>query len=428
MQSNKIPNIPFQEIREQYRYDLYEDFLPFMERHVIDHEVGGFMCHTYLDGTRVSDRKLSWQQGRGIWVYSFLFRHLTHDPRHLAIAAKAVEFVMKTPTPKRGPWPDLISRTGEVLRTDAAIYNPLFLAEGLSEFAVASGNQQYWDVAKQILSDCLEVYESEDYPVDAAGYFDIGAQFNPWGDAPTKPATAQPFKGARPQGVPMCLLRLATQMLNYKPDTYVESVASRAIEDVLQKRWNPGFHLNVEFLNHDYSLPQNEYARFVYPGHTCEVMWMVMDEARRRCDEAMFDRAAERFRRHVDVAWDDVYGGYFMGARDIEANDWQLDKALWAQQEVAIGCMLLLEHRRDPWACEVYLRTHEYLKEKFALRQRRLPLYMFATDRKATFESSHYPLIENYHHPRYLALGLLACDRMIAAANAPDQGPHFTTH
>jgi len=54
-----------------------------------------------------------------------------------------------------------------------------------------------------------------------------------------------------------------------------------------------------------------------------------------------------------------------------------------------------------------------------ARRRRGLPLFMFATDRKATFESSHYPLIENYHHPRYLALNRLACHRMAATANTP---------
>jgi hypothetical protein len=32
------------QLRRQYEYDLYEDFLPFMEKFVIDHEHGGFMC------------------------------------------------------------------------------------------------------------------------------------------------------------------------------------------------------------------------------------------------------------------------------------------------------------------------------------------------------------------------------------------------
>ncbi len=413
MRESKIGSISLQELIHNFRYDLYEDFLPFMDRYVVDHETGGFMTNVQADGTRVSARKLIWQQGRGIWVYSFLFRNLSHDPKHLAIAAKGVDFVLSVCPLDASNWPDMVCRTGEVLTRDEGmgIYDKLFVAEGLAEFSQASGNQHYWDAAKSLLLNSVSEHERDDFPVDTSSYFDIKAQFNPW-EPPQCPVSPAPFAGGRSQGAAMCMLRLATQMLRSRPDPDLELIAANAIKTAVEKHWNSAFNLNVELLNHDYSLPNNEYRRLVYPAHTIEVMWMVMDEALRRMDEGLFNLAAERFRRHAEVAWDDVYEGYFMGARDVDANLWQLDKALWAQQEVLVGCLMLVEHGNDFWAHSTYDRTYQYLQEKFALRRRGLPMYMFASDRKASFEESHYAIVENYHHPRWLMLNLLAFERM----------------
>src|SRR5262245_2240860 len=36
------PQLPLKQLRDQYRRDLFTDFLPFMEKYVIDPEFGGF--------------------------------------------------------------------------------------------------------------------------------------------------------------------------------------------------------------------------------------------------------------------------------------------------------------------------------------------------------------------------------------------------
>ena len=176
---------------------------------------------------------------------------------------------------------------------------------------------------------------------------------------------AAPFPGARVQGAAMVLLRLATQMLRYGPDRSLEDLADFALDALMERHYNPAFDLNNEFLNHDYTLPQNDYAQFVYTGHTIEAMWMVMDEALRRKDPILFDLAAARFRRHLEVAWDDVYGGLFRGVRHVDRNDWLLDKVLWEQEEALIGCLMLIEHRGDRW-------EHETFRASVPLRARSL--------------------------------------------------------
>src|SRR5688500_20329218 len=70
--SKTTVRLPLRALHDQYRSDLFTDFLPFMEKYVIDTEFGGFLCNTDPLGKRLDNNKLSWFEGRGTWVDSFL--------------------------------------------------------------------------------------------------------------------------------------------------------------------------------------------------------------------------------------------------------------------------------------------------------------------------------------------------------------------
>ena len=65
-------------LRDHYKQYLFEEYLPFWDRHGIDHQLGGFMCALDHDGTLLDDSKNMWYQGRGLWTYSYLYRHFLH--------------------------------------------------------------------------------------------------------------------------------------------------------------------------------------------------------------------------------------------------------------------------------------------------------------------------------------------------------------
>src|SRR5688500_3613383 len=92
----KAEQIALTELREIYRRDLFDDFLPFMDKYVIDHELGGFMCNADHTGARVNGNKLSWFEGRGSWVYAFLYNNLTREQKYLDVARTSLEFVLKS--------------------------------------------------------------------------------------------------------------------------------------------------------------------------------------------------------------------------------------------------------------------------------------------------------------------------------------------
>lgn len=396
----KIGELPLAELRDFYRAELFEQFVPFLDRHIVDHEFGGFLCHADRDGRILSTEKVTWYLGRGIWVYSFLYSNFQKRPEFLEIARKTVDFVMRTrPETPGTTWPDRMTREGAPLTPPAQeVYGDLFIAEGLVAYSGATGEKRWWNLAREIMLASVRAYDSPSYAPEIGRTY-LGP------DAPLLP-------GARVLGVWMVLLRLSSQMLEVEEDAGIQAIGDRALDAILGRHIHPGSQLIHELLAHDFSRPAPPYDQLVYIGHAIETMWMVMFEAVRQKDAALWEKAAALFRRHVEVAWDDVYGGAFRNLRDVERNLWDVDKVLWEQLEVLIGCLHLVEHRADPWAAGMFERMFAYVRDHFRLERHGLPLYLFTADRQATF-TRQSDRIENYHLPRYLMLSLLAIERML---------------
>jgi N-acylglucosamine 2-epimerase len=399
-----LAGVPLRTLRGWYRRELFDAYLPFEDLHVADHELGGFMCEVDPHGTRVSSMKNAWMDGRGLWVHAFLYNRFGRDPRHLEIARKTAELLLAVgPSGPDGLWPRAYTREGRPTRfADGEIYGDLFVAEGLDEYAAATGEEKHGRMARDLLFKCVDLYDRPDYR-PGIGQTYLGPE-------------ARPLPGARILGVWMVLLRVATQMLARKPDAQVEQVAERAVRAMLDHHLHPAFNLLNELLHHDLTRPDNEYAQLVYTGHAIEVLWMVLDEARRRKDTALFGRASALFRRHLAVARDEVYGGVFRNLQHVDRHSWLVDKVLWLQEEALIGLMIVVEEAGEAWAAEEFGRLYEYVTATFALRARGVdsPVWIYAADRTVSLESfRRMPArLENYHHPRSLMLNLLAIERM----------------
>ena len=393
---NKLAGLTLEELREQHRYYLFDDYLPFLEKYVIDHKYGGFMCNTDRDGTNITQKKTTWYEGRGIWVFSFLYNKIAREQRYLEIARKSVQFILKNEPKGDTLFPEEYTRQGRpVGGPSKGIYGDLFVANGLAGYSKAIGDDSYWHKAKEIVLKCLRIYDSPDYAFHA----DYGPQ-------------VPPFKGERVLGHWMIILRLITQMLEFKSDPELEKVADRCVDALMNKHYNPEFKLMNEVLNHDMTMPAGGFSQFVATGHAIESLWMVMAEALRRKDQSLFELAMERFKFHLKVAWDDVYGGIFHYLNHVDNYTWQTTKALWAQEEVLIGLMLIIEQTGAQWAKDWYARMWNYVTEKFPLEQYGFPIWILYADRKVTFER-HYDRVGNFHHPRHLMVNLLRLGRMI---------------
>ena len=398
----KLARKTLEEIREQYRYDLFDEYIPFHDKYVVDHEYGGFTLTTGWNGPTLSFNKRTWYEGRGTWTYSFLYNKVDKNPKHLEAARRSVEFVMKHKPEGDDLWPSAFSREGEVTGDpDKRTYGDLFVANGFSEYSKAAGDDSYWELAKETMLKCLRI-------MDRPGYYPEAAQGYLGPEAPLLPG------GARVQGNWFVLLRLATQMLEFRSDSEVKGVAARCVDAIMNYHYNPDFDLNNEVLNHDLSRPDNDVAQLVYTGHAIETLWMVLYEAVRLKDRALFELTAKRFKRHLEVAWDDVYGGLFRNLRHVDNNVWDVDKAGWVQMEGLIGLICIIEHTGAQWAKDFFGRLYPWVMAKYPLKQYGLPLWIDYADRWVTFNKGEGGRrAENFHHPRHLMLNLTAFDRMI---------------
>lgn len=401
-----LGGVPLDALHESWRHELFAEALPFLRDRVVDDEYGGFICVLNPDGTHADTAKDTAFQGRGIWVYSYLYTHFGRRPEHLAVARRAVDLVLKAlPAGDDARWPARLSRDGRPIAPPAqTIAADVAIAEGLAAFAVATGEDRYRELATRILLRSQRAYDRPDYAPDVVTVYH--------GPAP------MPFPGARSQGAAMILIGAGSPMLADGADPLVAAMVRDAVEAVMTRHYDPGYRLNTELLNHDYSRPANRLARFVYTGHCLEVLGIVLQHAARTGDRRLFETASARLQRHAEVAWDDVYGGYFRSLNDVEANEWVLNKLLWVQEEVLTALLLVIEHTGAAWARDRFDRTLAYVQSTFYVSRWGTRFWISGGDRQVTREPN-LARVEHYHHPRRLMLGILSLERMLASRGGP---------
>ena len=394
---NTLAGRSLNDLLREYDAYLHEDFLPFIDQHVFDHEHGGFKCNTDQSGINITTNKRTWYDGRGIWVYSFLYNHIEKNPKYLEFAKKTIDLVLKAKDPDEVFWPWAYDYKGKDLKEfPPDIYGNLFVAEGFVEYSIAAEDATYWQKAKDILLDCVAEY-------DRIGYTYL-LEYSPQGSNFTN--------AERVLGHWMIILRLTTSLLRIQPDKEIDIINNRCIDALVNQHFNSKLKLMNEVLTKDFAQVSDEMEQFVYIGHAIESLWMVMDEAIRRNDRDLFDLATERFKFHVEVAWDDVYGGVFHCLDHVDNNKWLLDKVLWAQEEVLVGLMMLIEHNNDPWAIRWFDKMYNYVLENFNQKKEGFVLWKIGGDRTLV-SGIQRDRIENYHHPRHLMLNSLAIRNII---------------
>ncbi len=395
---NKISELNLKKLRDTYIEALLGKFIPNMDKYVVDHELGGFMCSIDIRSRKlISTTKRAWFEGRGIWMFSFLYNTIEKKPRYLEIATQSKNFILKL-LPKDGSY-YISSFTKEgvpIGNVEGDIYGNLFVAEGLAEYSKALGDKRYFDQAKDIILKAVERYDRPDFTYAYK--------------AETRLA------GPRILGHWMILLSLSTQMLRQYPDTEIRALADRCVDAIMNHHLNPEFKLLNEALAHDMSLLTDPVAsQYGDIGHGCETLAFVMNYAVLIKDAKLFKRASAEFKRHVDIAWDDIYGGHFHVLENVSTNTWTLNKVRWLQEEILIGALILIEHTGDEWALNCFAKTEAYIREKYVRSE-----YAFVVDSGDRKMEKHTSVrAEHYHYPRQLMVSILAIDRILKRGEKP---------
>jgi N-acylglucosamine 2-epimerase len=406
--ARKLAGLSLADLRKKYSDEMFEVALPFWSKHGIDHENGGVMHRLDYDGTLVASDKLSWFQGRAIWIYSFLYNHFGKKPEWLAVARKTKDFLLKHAPQPDGWWAEEFSREGKITRPFAGdVYGMYFAAEGLQEYAWAAKDDQARALAFELMNKLWSRIHSPDFRC---------------------PDTAQP--GQRTQGLWMVNLNTARQMVARWPDAGMQAILDESIHNVIERHFNPEIGLNNEVLNFDFSRPADHFTKCLL-GHSVETLWMIAEEAHRRGDRKLWDTCTERIRRHLDVGWDHVFGGFSewvnvdqggykwpdfvpVGTKLVfhSVGEFFYVKPLWALNEILLAALNIYEQTGAEWAAHYFDMAQRVIDEKYSMRKRGLAGYMLFTDRRMQ-ATEHTARQDNYHPPRQWMLSMLTLDRML---------------
>jgi len=408
---DSIAGMTLEQLRDDYKDRVFNQYLPFWDKGGIDYERGGFMCELNDDGSVFNDEKYLWYQGRGLWVYSFLFNNFGRDKRYLEIAQKTRDFILTHMYLGDGKWRESVNRSGIPVKSTVAqgpakaIYGALFVAAGLTELYRAERNENDLNLAKTTLWSSIREYESPDYE----GIIIEGLN----------------QKGLRMQGHSFMIVWILTNLLSIHSDPQLEELQTEHVNHLINDFWNSKYNIVNETLYHDYyRIP--DYDSSMQIGHSIESLWMVIDESLRKNDRALFEKCKNRIRHIIEMGWDYVFEGLcsetfhvFGSEKNCPGPDYDL-KVMWAHAELLIATMKILELTGEVWAKEWYERTREFCLKNLANTTNgvwREAVNRFGENKKRPIISVYSK--DNFHPIRYLMLNLLSIERMIQNNNIP---------
>ncbi len=385
------------------RAQLFDCYLPFWERGGYDQEHGGFMCYLFEDGSVENDRKDIWFQGRGIWVYSFLYNEFGQDPKWLERAQKTRDFMVTFMHRGDGNWLDTVNRIGEPvdgIEIDRSnnIYGALFAAVGLIQFAKATGSSEDLELAKLSLRKAVERYEDPNY----RGVVIPGVDST----------------GLRAQGHSFMMVWAIPQLLEIETDPWFEALVREHLDVLANKFWNDDYGISNEILFHDYSRIPSQAVQ-MNPGHSIEAQWMCMEEARREGEVDLSRMFKDRMRRLIEMNWDYTFEGvcdtgYRVFASTEQAAGPVLDiKTMWAQTEVSIGCLMAFEQSGELWFRDWFDRSWGFLQGTMTTD---FGVWRQAVDRLGRDKQRQGISIyrrDNFHQSRCLMYLVKALERLI---------------
>ena len=119
------------------------------------------------------------------------------------------------------------------------------LAEGLHEYAAASGDDHSREASYALLKKLFRDFNSPDFRYRGADFPYL------WGSQ----------RAIRPQGLWFLNLTIATQMLVRGNDPEIAAIADHSLDAIMNRHYNPEIGLNTEMLYYDFTRPERGGAK-----------------------------------------------------------------------------------------------------------------------------------------------------------------------
>lgn len=325
-----------------YRDELLERTIPFWMQHAIDGERGGILTCIGDDGQIISTDKYMWSQLRAIWTFSALYNRIEPRPEWLDVANRIFDFAAKHGRDEEGRWVFAVDREGRVLEGATSIYADGFAIYGLTELARATGDQKAIDLA-------LATYENVQKRLARPGSY------------ATAPYDIPP--GAKAHAVAM-IFALAFHELGLLLEDDAILAAGRVLaNDVMTAFLSPEQRLLYEYVTLDNQLMDTPQGRAIVPGHAIESMWFMIHIYQHWGDENRIRQAIDAIHWHIELGWDEEYGGILLARDAAGGKPWWLfadSKLWWPHTEALYALLLAYQLSGEDWALNWFEKVHNY--------------------------------------------------------------------
>ena len=338
----------FKQLEKQYRDELLQNVIPFWLEKSQDKEYGGYFTCLDRQGNVFDTDKFIWLQGRGVWLFAMLYNRVEKRQEWLDCAIQGAEFLKKYGHDGNLNWYFSLDRQGNPLVEPYNIFSYTFATMAFGQLSIATGNQEYADIAKRTFDIILS------------------KQDNPKG----KWSKAYPgTRSLKNFALPMILCNLALEIEPLLDEAFIEKTMDTCIHEVMDVFLRPELGgIVVENVNADGSLSDTFEGRQLTPGHAIEAMWFIMDLGKRLNRPELIEKAVQTTLKMIDYGWDKQYGGiyYFMDRKGCPPQQLEWDQKLWwVHIETLISLIKGYQLTGNKECLQWFEKVHHYTWEHF---------------------------------------------------------------
>lgn len=301
----------FKKLEKQYRDELLDNVIPFWLENSQDKEYGGYFSCLDQKGNVFDTDKFIWMQGREVWLFSMLYNKVEKRQEWLDCAIQGGEFLKKYGHDGKYNWYFSLDQKGNPLVEPYNIFSYTFATMAFGQLSLATGNQEYADIAKKTFDIILSKVN------------------NPKGKwNKTCPGT----RNLKTFALPMILCNLSLEIEHLIDKDFLQKTIDNCIHEVMDVFLRPELGgIIVENVELDGSLSDTFEGRSVNPGHSIEAMWFIMDLGKRLNRPDLIDKAVKTTLIMLEYGWDKQYGGifYFMDRLGHPTQQLEWDQKLW---------------------------------------------------------------------------------------------------
>lgn len=337
----------FKQLAKQYKSELLDKVVPFWLEKSQDLEHGGYFTCLERNGDVFDTDKFVWLQGREVWMFATLYNKVEKRQEWLDCAIQGAEFLKKHGHDGNLNWYFALDREGNPLVEPYNIFSYTFAVIAFGQLSIATGNQEYADIAKRTFDIVLSKVD------------------NPKGKWNKAAPGARSLKSF---ALPMILCNVALEIEPLLDADFMEKTINTCIHEVMGVFYRPELGLIVEHLSTEGELVDCFDGRLLNPGHAIEAMWFIMDLGKRLGKQDLIEKAVQIALNEAEYGWDKKHGGifYFMDrlGRPCQQLEWD-QKLWWVHIETLITMLKGYQLTGNAKCLEWFERVHDYVWTHF---------------------------------------------------------------